>query len=119
MRRAEQGFTLIELLVALAVFSLAALALVNVASENARSAHGLETRVLAGVVADNQAIAFLTSPRPPAVGTTSGIEKQGGLDWRWTRRISRTADAAILRADIIVSARNRTVAEATVFRSAR
>ncbi len=61
MRLAEDGFTLIELLVALAVFSLAALALVNLASENVRSAQGLQTRVLAGIVADNQAVAVLTA----------------------------------------------------------
>ena len=48
----RRGFTLIELLVALAVFSLAALALLNLSAENTRSASRVETRTLGGVVAD-------------------------------------------------------------------
>src|SRR5690606_12602256 len=59
MRRADRrawGFSLIELLVALAVFSLVALALLNLAGENTRTAVVIEERVLAGVVADNRAI---------------------------------------------------------------
>ena len=42
----RSGFTLIELLVALAVFALAALALLNLGGENTRSAARAETRTL-------------------------------------------------------------------------
>ena len=42
----REGFTLIELLVALAVFSLAALALLNLSGENTRSAARVEARTL-------------------------------------------------------------------------
>ena len=49
MRR-RAAFTLIELLVALAVFSLAALALLNLSGENTRSAARVETRDRKSVV---------------------------------------------------------------------
>lgn len=42
------GFTLIEMLVALAVFALAAMALLNLSGEATRSAVRLEARTLAG-----------------------------------------------------------------------
>ena len=50
------GFSLIEMLVALAVFSLAVIALLHLAGQNTRAASVIEERVLAGVVADNRAV---------------------------------------------------------------
>ena len=118
---AEAGFTLIELLVALAVFSLAALALLNVSGENVRTASFIENRVLAGVVADNRAVEILTAPEPPPIGTGAGQETVGGRAWRWTRRVSPTADPQLLRVDIVVAApdSSKTLAEVTVFRGRR
>ncbi|OYX92528.1 MAG: type II secretion system protein GspI, partial [Caulobacter sp. 35-67-4] len=43
--RSEAGFTLIELLVALAIFSLAVLALLNLAGENTRAGARLQDRI--------------------------------------------------------------------------
>ena len=54
--RAEQGFTLLEMLVAMAVLSLGALALLNLAGQNIRAAGVLEERLFAGVVAELNAI---------------------------------------------------------------
>ncbi|MDP2117618.1 MAG: type II secretion system protein GspI, partial [Brevundimonas sp.] len=61
---------MIELLVALAVFSVAALALLNLAGENSRSAARVETRTLGGVVAENLAVEAMIAPRLPG-GRTS------------------------------------------------
>jgi general secretion pathway protein I len=118
---AEGGFTLIELLVALAVFSLAALALLNVTGENVRTAGNLEARVLAGVVADNRAVEALTALQPPPLGVGAGREAAGGRLWRWTRRVTPTADSELIRIDITVAAAERpeTLAEVTLFRSRR
>lgn len=115
----EQGFTLIEMLVALAVFSLAVLALLNLAGENTRSATAVQTRLFASIVADNQAIEALIAVAPPALGTTDGAVEQAGLSWRWRREVSRTSDADLLRVDVRVSApgSTTTAAETTVFRS--
>jgi general secretion pathway protein I len=118
MPRAEGGFTLIELLVAMAVFSLAAVALLNLAGANARTAGALEARTFASVVADNRAVEALTDPAPPTLGVSQGTESAGGQPWRWTQRVSRTDDSGILRIDVLVAARSsdRTVAEVSVFR---
>ena len=120
-RTAEAGFTLIELLVALAVFSLAVLALLNVSGENVRTAGAIEARVLAGVVADNRAVEALTSAQPPPVGVGAGQEAAGGRLWRWSRVVTPTAEPALLRVDIRVAAAEspKTVAEVTLFRSRR
>ncbi|WP_334164687.1 type II secretion system minor pseudopilin GspI [Phenylobacterium sp.] len=116
--RAEAGFTLLEMLVALAVLSLGALALLNLAGESTRQAGAVESRLFAGVVAENQAIEALTAPMPPALGQASGEATAGGQAWRWTRRVSRTADPAVLRIDVRVAARpgGPTAGEVTVFR---
>jgi len=100
---AERGFTILEMLVALAVLSLGAVALLNLADENTRTAALLQTRLFAGIVADNRAVESLTSPMPPAIGTESGIEQAGGQAWRWTRSVAPSADADVLRIRITVT----------------
>ena len=121
MRADRSGFTLIELLVALTVFSLAAIALLNVSGENTRAAGRIETRALAAVVAENRAVEILAAPRPPAIGVVSGAEQAGGRTWRWTRRVVATADPDILRVDILVldPASPRPAGALTVFRSVK
>ena len=121
MRRREDGFTLIEVLVALTVFSLAAMALLNLAGENTRTAGVVTTRVLAGVVAENQAVTVMASSAPLAPGVASGAETQGGRLWRWTRRVSPTDVAGMMRVDLAVvpEGGRRPLAELTVFRSVR
>lgn len=120
-RTAEAGFTLIELLVALAVFSLAVLALLNVSGENVRTAGALESRVLAGVVADNRAVEVLTAPEPPPPGVAAGQETAGGRLWRWSRVVTPTPDPDLFRIDIAVGEveSRGPLATLTVFRSRR
>lgn len=117
-RPAEQGFTLIEMLVALAVFSLAVLALLNLAGENTRSASAAQTRLFAAMVAENEAIEALIAPAPPALGVATGEAMQADLAWRWRREVRRTDDPDVLRIDVRVveAGGRRTAAEVTVFR---
>ncbi|MGH8075117.1 MAG: type II secretion system minor pseudopilin GspI [Lysobacter sp.] len=122
MRRADRrawGFSLIELLVALAVFSLVALALLNLAGENTRTAVVIEERVLAGVVADNRAIEVMLATPSELTAQSAGNESAGDRDWRWTRTVSPTDMAEIVRVDVTVmpATEDRVVAEASVFRS--
>jgi general secretion pathway protein I len=121
LKRSEAGFTLIELLVALAIFSLAVLALLNLAGENTRASGRLQDRILAEVVLDNRAIEAVTSVAPPALGRVSGAERVAGRPWLWTRQVSRTDDPSILRVDIAVMApaSRQPAAAATLFRAAR
>ena len=113
---AERGFTLIELLVALAVFSLAVLALLNLAGENTRTAQVVETRTLAAMVAENTAIEALIAPQPPTLGQQDGAARLGDRDWLWRRTV--TATEGLLRIDVQVAAvgEGQVAAEVTVFR---
>lgn len=112
----RRGFTLIELLVALAVFSLAALALLNLSGENTRSAARVETRTLGGIVAENLAVEAMIAPTVDE-GVSSGRTDLAGRPWRWTRTVAATAEPDLLRVDIRVAAPEGQAAERTVFRS--
>lgn len=114
--RGRTGFTLIELLVALAVFSLAALALLNLSAENTRSAARVETRTLGGVVAENLAVEAMIAPSV-GEGTASGETPLAGRRWRWTRTVTATEEPDLLRIHIRVRDRDEQAAERIIFRS--
>lgn len=100
---AEHGFTLVEMMVALAVFSLAALALMKLVGVSIASAGTVDRKLIAQIVAENVAVEALADPVAPALGTAGGVETNGGLPWRWVRRTTRTADIRIARIDIAVA----------------
>ena len=102
-RAGEDGFTLIEIMVALAVFSLAAMALVRLESATIRGASILDETLVAQMVARNVAISAVTDPQAPALGRTTGTEVNGGRSWKWTRIVSGTGDARVVRIDVAVA----------------
>lgn len=112
----RQGFTLIELLVAMAVFSLAALALLNLSGENTRSAARVETRTLGGIVAENLAVEAMIAASL-GEGTTTGETPVAGRPWTWTRTVSATPDPDLVRIHIAVRDRDSQAAERTLFRA--
>ncbi len=95
MRPGERGFTLIEMLVALAIFSLAALALLRLGGATAANSARLTDQALAQTVARNLAVEVLTDPMPPAFGTQTGAVANAGRQWRWTRIVERSPEARI------------------------
>ena len=107
---------MIELLVALAVFSLAALALLNLSAENTRSAARVETRTLGGIVAENLAVEAMITPAI-SEGTTSGQTPLAGRPWTWTRTVTPTPEPDLLRIHITVNDPQGQAAERTLFRS--
>ena len=112
----RSGFTLIEMLVALAVFGLAAMALLNLSGENTRSAARVETRTLGGVVAENLAVEAATLPSI-GEGRSSGQVELAGRRWTWTRAVTATDVAGMLRIDVRVSDAEGQAAERTLFRA--
>ena len=100
---ATRGFTLIEVMVALAVFSLAALALIRLEGQSIRSTGVVRATLLAQMVARNVAIDAVTAAQPPARGTTAGVEQNGGLAWRWTRIVAPIGDGDVQRVDVSVA----------------
>ena len=116
-RGGAAGFTLIEVMVALAVFSLAALALIRLEGATIRSTAVLGDTIMAQMVARNVAVDAITAPAPPALGRTSGVEQNGGRAWRWAREVRRTGDAQILRIDVaVMDAGGRAVGRLTMIR---
>lgn len=115
------GFSLVELLVALAVFGLAVLGLLHMATEGTRATVLVEERVLAGVVADNQAVEAVLAPAASLSAPMAGEVDFGGRTWAWQRTAQPTAEARILRVDITVTlpGDGQVVAERSVLRSVR
>lgn len=91
------------MMVALAVFSLAALALIRLEGATIRGAATLDTTLMAQTVARNVAIEALTDARAPTLGTATGIQRNGGRAWAWTRVTQPTGDVRILRIDVTVT----------------
>ena len=91
----ERGFTLIEMLVALAIFSLAALALLRLEGATVSTTAVLREQAIAQVVARNLAVEALSDPQPPAFGVTQGEAANAGRKWRWIRRVGRSPEPRI------------------------
>ena len=116
-RRARRhGFTLVEMLVALAVFGLSAMALLNLAGENTRSAARVESRTLGGVVADNLVVEAVIAPSL-SDGVSNGRTNLAGRDWSWTRIVAPTDVADIQRVEVRVSNDEGQAADRTAFRA--
>ena len=92
-------------MVALAVFSLAVLALLRLESATLRGARVLDDSLIAGIVARNVANDAVTEARPPVAGRTSGSEVDAGRTWNWVRRVTPTGNSSVVRIDVAVSNR--------------
>jgi general secretion pathway protein I len=115
----DGGFTLIEIMVALAVFSLAVLALLRLETATIRGATTLDDSLIAGLVARNVANDAVTEAQPPVAGRTTGSEVNGGRSWNWIRNVRGTGNASIVRIDVAVTnAAGQVVGKTTAIRPA-
>ncbi len=89
---AESGMTLIEVMVALAVFALAALSVVTVASEHLRSIAYLEQKNIAIWVANNHLSEVELMGELPGYGIKKGKVEYAGSTWYWEQNTVKTAD---------------------------
>jgi general secretion pathway protein I len=101
-KASEEGFTLIEMLVALAIFSLAALALLRLGGATAGNSARLQEQALAQIVARNLAVEVLSDPEPPPFGTLTGEAVNGGRRWSWSRVTARSPEARIQQIEVRV-----------------
>jgi general secretion pathway protein I len=104
-------------MVALAVFSLAALALLRLEGATLTSTARLQDRLIGQVVARNVAVEALTDPEPPAMGLSTGQEVNAGRTWQWRRRTSAAPGVKLQRIDVAVAdAQGVSAGAMTVFR---
>lgn len=112
----ENGFTLVEMLVALAVFAIAALALMRLDAYAIAVTGDLGERRLAGIVAANEAAYAATDPAI-TVGQTSKTVVNAGRRFLVSRTVSGTADQRLVRIDLaVVPAAGRGRAALTIVR---
>lgn len=101
-RLSVRGFSLLEMMIALAVFGLAALALIRLSSFTLGQTAVLDDRLMQEIVAQNIATEILTDPLPPSLGDESGEQQNGGRNFVWTRTVTPQAEGSLLRIAITV-----------------
>lgn len=90
------------MLVALAVFSLAALALVRLQGVTLHTAADLDSKAMGQIVARNLMVEVQTDPAPPSLGSQEGDVDNGGRRWHWVRLVKATDDKRLLQVDLTV-----------------
>jgi general secretion pathway protein I len=88
-------------MVALAIFGLAAVALIRLQGVSLASATTLSDRGLAAIVARNQALEAWAAATPP--GPAAGRERAGQRDWAWVRQPSPGPDPGTILIIVSVS----------------
>lgn len=119
--RTDAGFSLLEVVVAIAVFSLGAMATLNVLGQSGRNAEADESRMLAGIVAENRIAEAMAMSRPPPTGATRGAEAALSRNWEWEMRVAPSPEPRILRIDVSVreAGHSQVLAQYSSFRAAR
>lgn len=84
--------TLIEVMVALAIFSVAALSMVNMAGEHIRSLSYLEQKNVALWIANNHLTQLSLDDEAPPLGVKTGKVEYADATWFWKQQAIKTAD---------------------------
>lgn len=101
-RKGQGGFSLVETIAALGILSLAALPLMQLASDALVNTSRLESRLLARTTAENVLARTITNPIPLEVGQTNGREEQLGRSYDWTLTVLPTDRQDLLRLEVQV-----------------
>lgn len=121
MQRSESdaGFSLLEMMVALAVFAIAALALIKLQGASIMQTAELDTRLYSEIVANNLATEIMTDPRAPALGKASGDLRNEGRAFLWQRTVEELPDSDLLKIELQVSQPDTAAIGLTIVRSAK
>jgi len=119
--RSDTGFTLAEVMAALAVFSIAALALLHLSAENARAAGLTREHAFAALIAENLMVEAVAQPELVTQGIATGSEQMDGREWDWTRTVLDSGEPGMFRIDVQVrvAGESHVSAALTGFRSGR
>jgi general secretion pathway protein I len=102
----ERGFTLLEIMVALAIFATLAAAVLSASQYVVKQTRGVEERLLAAWLADNQLSELRLQPRL-IIGQQQRLMSMDRREWLLRQRISNTSDPRLLKVDVDVSLAGR------------
>jgi len=107
--RQQLGFTLIEIIIALAIVSVAVVAIVDAMGKHTNAASELEKRVLAAWVASNYIAEIRHEAKTDRVksGSDSEIVKMGGHRWRVRSKVEETEVERVYLVDVEVKDERR------------
>ena len=103
MKFKSDGFTLLEVIIALAVVSVALLALIESGSQSVTTLEHLQSKTLAHWVATNEANRLQVTKAWPDNRTVTGESELAERDWFWEMTAFSTADENLKRVEIEVS----------------
>ena len=89
----KKGFTLLEVMLAMAVFSIAGIAILGTAETNARNLGYLESKIVANWVASNQLVEATLDTSWPPKNNQKGKVELAGLEWFWQQKVIKTTDS--------------------------
>jgi general secretion pathway protein I len=88
----QKGFTLIEVMLAMAVFSIAGIAILGTADTNVRNLGYLESKIIASWVASNQLVEVSVDSSWPPKNNKKGKVELAGQSWFWQQKVLKTTD---------------------------
>jgi general secretion pathway protein I len=91
-KKFKNGFTLIEVMLAMAVFSIAGIAILGTADTNTRNLGHLESKIVASWVASNQLVEVTLDTAWPPKNNKKGKVELAGQEWFWQQKVLKVTD---------------------------
>lgn len=104
--RSMRGFTLIEILVALIIFAVLSVTLLVRLGENIRNEQLLESKTMAGIVAENTLAQMRIKEEWSAVRSKTDSVNMMGQDWKIKTTVSDTGNENLRRVEVQVGPDN-------------
>jgi general secretion pathway protein I len=104
VKKFSLGFTLIEVMLAMAIFSIAGIALLSASDNNIKNLSHLENKVLANWLASNQLVEVTLDTTWPPKNNKKGTVEMAGQEWFWLQKVIKTENQDMR--SIVIEIRN-------------
>ena len=92
-------------MLAMAIFSIAGIALLSAADNNFKNLNHLESKVLANWVASNQLVAVTLAEEWPPKNNKKGKVEMAGQEWFWLQKVIKTENKNMR--SVVIEVRNK------------